>query len=502
MATLTASQQKQLESIKQQALKIQKALNERTVSYGTSSSGKPLSSTGSKLDTSQGQTLKDYSIAFASGGSGKSSGSKVTSDSSSAVNYENSIKADLEKYQRDLERQIERERRALEARRKEETGAINTNFDEQRTATEYQQKRETGQTSVDLARAGGYLGVTASQSGVLQQLANNQRQELASLENDREAALRAANNAYEDRDFELVREKLKSARDIEQEIYNRTQEYNAQIQDALKAEQEKLAKTQEQTDIYNAIQTTGSQDVGSIFQALNGAVPVENIRSFLNNLVPKSAVGGDGAFTFTGTNVAKLLGAGMGQDDIIAFNEYVNENGYTDELRATLTPAQRAAADAIFRDVKNTTGTSDVTKPMTILDLQRIQETYGVLFPLGVTAGEVTQFLRDNIGKSASEMQEAIDAIFGPQDESNPLGRNSDGFKIEISEEWLRKTLSTTQLKKLADLVNASAWYTGKETDINRMFNDPKFLTQLQEKVDEARALGLSDTEILLALTG
>jgi len=125
---------------------------------------------------------------------------------------------------------IQEQRDALAARRASAVSGINAGFDATKQQTEFQQKRETGGTAQGLARAGGYLGVTGSHAGVLQNLAVTHRQELTALEAQRQAAINQANNAFEDRDFELAQEMLTGARELETEIFNRQQTFfNTQL---------------------------------------------------------------------------------------------------------------------------------------------------------------------------------------------------------------------------------------------------------------------------------
>lgn len=473
MAISREDAQKQLQQIKEKALYIKGIVDERAAAEKKTSSSRT------------------------------SSSSRVTSDSSGAKRDEDALRKEisdnLKKLERDQQRQIQRERDALELRKQEERASINTDFDQNREQREFEQSRETGQLATNLAAAGGFLGVTASQSGVQQNLAQVQKRDIDALENSRQEALRAADGAYQDRDFELARESLQLARDIEQEIYNRTLEYDNLTRQQADLDMERTTTTQQQQDIYDAIQTSGSQDPMTIFGALNGSVPIEAINSFLNNVVPDAAVG-DG-YKFSGSETGALIGAGMSKDDIIAFNQAINEEGYTDAIRALLTPAQRAAADKIFRDIKTTTGKDSPEAPLSILDLQRIEETYGVLFPLGVTAGEVTKFLRDNAGASAAEMQEAVNLIFGNVEEQNQINQATEDSRIEVTEEWLRENLDRGQLKNLADLVGASKWWSYKTYDIDRMFEKEEFLPILQQRVDQLRTQGFSDADILIALT-
>lgn len=197
--------------------------------------------------------------ADTSDGSG-STATSVTADSSSAVASEDAIGADIaalteraglegdvgdfidpltQLYQVQAD-QIEEERAALERRRQEEIQGINEGFDIQKTETETAQGREAGQTSMNIARAGGYLGVTSSQQGILQSLAITQRQEMVALEALRNDKIREANQAYEDRNFELSREALKSARELEAEIFDRRQAFLDQQLDLLSEERAQL----------------------------------------------------------------------------------------------------------------------------------------------------------------------------------------------------------------------------------------------------------------------
>jgi len=484
--------------------------------------------------SSSGQTA--YNESGGTDGSEGSSSTRITGDSSSAVADEDAIGADLvslneragiegdiedftdslNKLQKDLEDQIEDERKALDDRRKEELEGINERLDIKEDDLERQQKQQTAAETMALARSGGFLGQTASHRGVLQNLVLTQQQELRALDNIRENALRAANAAYEDRDFELARELIQSARDTEQEIYNRTQEFNELIRDQAEKESDELANNEQQTSIYNAIQKIGGTDVGKIFEELGGTVPIEAINSFLNNLNPSI---GDG-YTFTSSQVGGLIGGGMGQDEIKAFNAYVNENGYDEAIRSSLTVTQRAAADKIFRDTKKITGTDDLNKMMSTSDLIRIEEMYDVRFPFGVTAGQVSAVFMANPGISGDELQAAIDVAYPPvgsaADSTGGGGDNSlvgEGIdvnmKFEFTEEWFRDNLSEEELKAFADYMGTSNMLRHKsaklfwliDSDIEDFLTEPGIYEEIQKKVEALRAQGKSDAEILTAIT-
>jgi len=230
-------------------------------------------------------------VADADTSDGSGSTTSVTADSSSAVSSEDAIGADiaalaeraglegdvgdfidpLTQLYQDQASQIEQERAALEQRRQEEIAGINEGFDVQKTETETAQGRETGQTSMDIARAGGYLGVTASQQGILQSLVITQRQEMVALEALRHDKIREANQAYEDRDFELAREALTAARELESEIFDRRQsfldqqldllgEQRAQLQERRLSEESKFKIAGDRMDRMLEAGLTPSQD--------------------------------------------------------------------------------------------------------------------------------------------------------------------------------------------------------------------------------------------------
>ena len=257
----------------------------------------------------------------------------------------------------------------------------------------------------------------------------------------------------------------------------------------LEAEKQKVEQ-----DIFTAIQG-GAKTPVDIFKAMGGTATAEQINSFLKNILPDSLKETGAGFKFSANNTASLLGAGLGQDDILTLNEYVNENGYTDELRNQLTPIQRTVADKIFRPIEKVTGKSSSVsfgKTMTVLDLDRIEESYGVRLPFGITQAEATQFFQDNQGKSPDELQAALD---------KELGITARGNTIDFNADYIRNNLTQDQQKSLADLVGASSWWRGKEADIENMLNNPSFIETLNSKIELLRQQGIADEDIIDALT-
>lgn len=174
---------------------------------------------------------------------------RVVRSSSSIRQEENQIKSDLDRtqptsadearlraasdaYIKEIDNQI----RELERQRDRDVMGINQSFDETRRQTEGAQENEKGATSVALARIGGFLGPSASGTGAMLNLAQEHRQEVLSLEQKRNAALTEANNAYNERRFAFVKEKLQEAKDIEKTILDRRDTFFNQTLD-LKREQ-------------------------------------------------------------------------------------------------------------------------------------------------------------------------------------------------------------------------------------------------------------------------
>jgi len=113
----------------------------------------------------------------------------------------------------------------LEERRKAEIEGINASFDATKVKTEDAQNREKGTTNVALMRAGGYLGTQISGVGVLNNLAQTHRQEITALEAKRAAAIREANNAIDDKSFELARKKAEEVKNLDKEINDRRNKF-------------------------------------------------------------------------------------------------------------------------------------------------------------------------------------------------------------------------------------------------------------------------------------
>lgn len=205
-------------------------------------------------------------------------------------------------------------------------------------------KSEMGSTASTLARAGGFLGESGSGTGVLLNLSSRHRNELTSLESKRQAALNGAREAYAKQSFGLAEARLAEANRYEKEAYARKEKFF-----------EEVNKAQTEQAVFDLIQS-GVTDIGEIYNKLNTntenpTISLDDIERTLSRFAPKG-----GIFEFSGSDIPKLIGAGFSQDDISGVMEYVNANGYTDELRNSLTARERSILDGVFYPKVATTG--------------------------------------------------------------------------------------------------------------------------------------------------
>lgn len=239
-------------------------------------------------------------------------------------------------------RLLDAEIRRNEEQLNNELQSIGGAFDAQKAGDINNQAGEAGQLAMGIAGAGGFLGFSGSGAGVMLKLAESHRAELNLLESQRQRALTEARAAAAERRFDIVQLKAKEIARIDQETYDRTEAYNTRVRKEAEAGALKATKLKEQSDIFGAIKG-GAKTVEQIFNKLGGTVDVDTINDMLENVSS-----GSGSFKFSAAQTAGLIGAGMGLDDISAFNEYVSENGYDATIKGMLTPGQRAAADKIF----------------------------------------------------------------------------------------------------------------------------------------------------------
>lgn len=348
-----------------------------------------------------------------------------------------------------------------EAQLNSELQSIGGAYDAQQAGDISKQAGETGQLSMGIAGAGGYLGFSGSGAGVMLKLAESHRAELNLLESQRQQALTEARSAAAERRFDIVQLKAKEVARIDQETYDRTEVYNNRVRKEAEAGALKATKLKEQNDIFTAIKG-GAKTVEAIFNKLGGTVDVNTINDMLENVSS-----GSGSFKFSATQTAGLIGAGMGLDDISAFNEYVSENGYDATIKGMLTPGQRAAADKIFTTGAVGTGGSS---GFTSQEKRKLEQ-----------AGLLTSSRQDQLdylyGKKGDDVKYespytsqileglvTIDSLPRDLQEAARNDLNELGFATDNVPEWYQDYTDVSGMQSTSPDVLKSGWSTFRKT--------------------------------------
>ncbi len=250
----------------------------------------------------------------------------------------------------DMSYLTEAEKYAKEAWKDKEMTA-NAMYDRVRSGTEEQQRLETGTTSTALARAGGYLGFSSSGESKMISLERSHRAEILEIESRRTQALAEARTAYNEQLYGIAQEKQKLADEYEKQQYEEKQKYFDEVKNIQKQEKANA-------DIYDAIQS-GAKDEMEVFGKLKDKATPEQIKNFFDTFKPKTT--NSDLFKPSTSDTAMLVGAGFNSDDIQAIYDRLNEFGYDDVLKASLTPYQRRVLDDMLtmKPEKVTTGSSD-----------------------------------------------------------------------------------------------------------------------------------------------
>lgn len=135
----------------------------------------------------------------------------------------------------DIQKSLDKRLSDLERMYQGDVAGIKTAYE---GAAQIQEKRQAkdyaGRATGLITAGGGFLGATQSQQGVLQNLTETFQQEKNALMAKRDAALQEAANAFAENSFNIAQLKLKEAKDTEQELYNRQQDFNTQQLDLAK----------------------------------------------------------------------------------------------------------------------------------------------------------------------------------------------------------------------------------------------------------------------------
>lgn len=200
------------------------------------------------------------------------------------VNGYNVNNADATKAHNDALAILDQQKKDLEARRTSELDVINTNFSQAKDRLTTGQASETGSYSATLARIGGYLGNTASATGAMISLNDKHQVQLNELEAKKQAAIQVANNAINDKQFELARSKIAEIKDYTATIAKSKQDFfnnnKKIIEDQIKAKKDTAI-----AEIYAG----GTTDVPGILKSLESSglsVTSGDIQDTIKNLVP------------------------------------------------------------------------------------------------------------------------------------------------------------------------------------------------------------------------
>ena len=423
----------------------------------------------------------------------------ITSSDTSAVEEETAAVESINeaaKVVRDLT-YLDEEIKNIQAELKNEMEIINSQAKLDAEAMKNTQAGETGQTAVGIANAGGFLGFSGSGTGVMLTLAKSHRTELQSLDARRKQAIFQAQQAARENRFDLVKLKAQELEDIEQETYNREQDYLNRVRVQTEKTQAKQERAQTETSIFEAIQG-GATTVAGIFAQLDGSVDVDTISKFLEDITPESAEG----FKFSATQNASLLGTGMNLGDIRALSSYISENGYTEEVRGMLTPTEKLAVDKIFREKPKATG-EETVKPRFKFSNDKVGQLLGAGF-LEEDIPALEESLR------LYGMEATLSAIEDPN-QRLALATMQGGTEILSQVEAEPPTVANTitsisssltreqllNLKAKADQFGQSKLLTGKKKDVIRLLETP----EMQEVIQNAINQNMSTEDIIAALT-
>ncbi len=195
---------------------------------------------------------------------------QIVSSSDSVVADENRVKGEVaglsaptpneaaaKKASEDYLKILDDRAAALEKRRLSEIDLINQQFADIKRQTENEQAKERGTTNVALARVGGYLGTQMSAVGVLNNLAQTHRTEIASLEAKKAAAIAAAQNAIDDKQFDIAKAKAQEAKDLIKDINDRRDKFFDQSMKIIEEQraQDSLEETKKQNAWKNSLET-------------------------------------------------------------------------------------------------------------------------------------------------------------------------------------------------------------------------------------------------------
>ena len=123
---------------------------------------------------------------------------------------------------KEMQDDMDKRREQLAQRDKEDTAAIDKSFANTEEQLKISQEEEMAKME-GRTRIGGFI--TQFEQQDILKAARLNRLEVASLQAQRQSALQTARRAYQDQDYQVARDQLTLAKDIEKQTYDRQQDY-------------------------------------------------------------------------------------------------------------------------------------------------------------------------------------------------------------------------------------------------------------------------------------
>lgn len=137
---------------------------------------------------------------------------------------------------------------------------------------------------------------------------------------------------------------------------------------------------------------------------------------------------------------------------------------------------------------EDTTNIPETEEPMTLWEVQTFTKQYGWTPPYGFTQSQLMKFMQDNPGATPEELEagakQALAGGGGAQVQTTTTDRNTidgvkeriktaqdQGYTIDEIKQFVKSAYTTEELFALAKQAGYAKWYTGKNTDIDRMLN-------------------------------
>jgi len=134
-------------------------------------------------------------------------------------------------------------------------------------------------------------------------------------------------------------------------------------------------------------------------------------------------------------------------------------------------------------------GTTPKDEPLSINKIEQFRRSYGWTPPYGFTEPQLLKFMEDNPNATPEELEAGAKQALVGSEEMTEAVETSDRTSVEGLKErllmaqgqgysddeiktFIKQNYTTQELKQLADESGFSKWYTGKDTDIERMLDN------------------------------